>query len=59
MGRDVDTRAAFERDGERDRALRVAGWRVVRITWRQRRTDPHTIAGQLAILLAHSAGPRG
>ena len=29
------TAAAFERDRARDRALGAAGWRVVRITWRQ------------------------
>lgn len=28
-------RSAFEADRERDRRLQVAGWRVVRITWRQ------------------------
>jgi very-short-patch-repair endonuclease len=53
------TRAAFERDRERDRELQVAGWRVVRITWRQLTTDPHTIARQLAILLARPAQRRG
>jgi very-short-patch-repair endonuclease len=26
---------AFEQDRERDRFLQVAGWRTVRITWRQ------------------------
>jgi very-short-patch-repair endonuclease len=30
-----DTTAAFERDRERDRVLIAAGWRVIRITWRQ------------------------
>lgn len=29
------TRAAFESDRERDRRLQAAGWRTVRITWRQ------------------------
>ena len=29
------TARAFERDRARDRALSAAGWRVVRITWRQ------------------------
>ena len=28
------TRRAFERDRERDRRLTVAGWRVIRLTWR-------------------------
>ena len=45
------TRAAFERDRARDRALQVAGWRVVRITWRQLRDEPGTIATQLSALL--------
>lgn len=29
------TRVAFETDRERDRRLQVAGWQVVRVTWRQ------------------------
>jgi very-short-patch-repair endonuclease len=46
------TREAFERDRAKDRALQAAGWRVVRITWRQLTDDPTTIARQLAALLA-------
>jgi very-short-patch-repair endonuclease len=46
------TRKAFEDDRARDRALQVAGWRVVRITWRQLTTEADTIARQLEILLA-------
>jgi len=45
------TRAAFERDRAKDRALQVAGWRVVRITWRQLTDDPDEIAEQLRTLL--------
>ena len=45
------TREAFERDRARDRELVVAGWRVVRITWRQLIADGETIAQQLAELL--------
>jgi predicted transcriptional regulator of viral defense system len=45
------TRAAFERDRERDRALVVAGWRVVRITWRQLHRDPEGLARDLRLLL--------
>ena len=53
------TREAFERDRERDRALQVAGWRVVRITWRQLTTDADTIARQLRTLLnVPPASPR-
>jgi restriction endonuclease-like protein/putative AbiEi antitoxin of type IV toxin-antitoxin system len=51
------TRAAFERDRARDRELQVAGWRVVRITWRQLTTDADTIAGQLRILLRDTVPP--
>jgi hypothetical protein len=45
------TRKAFEEDRAKDRALQVAGWRVVRITWRQLTADRDTIAAQLAALL--------
>jgi hypothetical protein len=38
----------------KDRALQVAGWRVVRITWRQLRDDANTIGAHLAALLARS-----
>lgn len=46
------TRKAFEEDRARDRALQVAGWRVVRITWRKLTTERDTIARQLRALLA-------
>lgn len=46
------TRKAFEADRARDRALQVAGWRVVRITWRQLTGEADTIAAHLRILLA-------
>jgi very-short-patch-repair endonuclease len=45
------TRKAFEADRARDRELVVAGWRVVRVTWRQLRDEPDTIARQIAALL--------
>lgn len=45
------TRAAFEDDRTRDRALQVAGYRVLRVTWRQLSTDAGTIAAQLRALL--------
>jgi very-short-patch-repair endonuclease len=45
------TRKAFEADRARDRALQVAGWRVVRITWRQLTNDANVLARQLAALL--------
>ena len=49
------TREAFERDRARDRALQAAGYRVVRITWRQLTGDAPALAGQLRALL-HPAG---
>jgi hypothetical protein len=45
------TTAAFERDRSRDRALMAAGWRVVRITWRQLDDDPDGLANDIQILL--------
>jgi very-short-patch-repair endonuclease len=45
------TRRAFERDRERDRKLQVAGYRVIRITWRQLTDEPDTIASELRELL--------
>ena len=45
------TRLAFERDRARDRALQVAGWRVVRVTWRQLVEQPDAIAAELRALL--------
>jgi hypothetical protein len=46
------TRAGFERDRERDRRLHVAGWRVVRITWRQLHGSREAIRRDLGALLA-------
>jgi len=45
------TTAAFERDRARDRLLSVAGWRVVRITWRQLHFDRPAVAADLRSLL--------
>jgi very-short-patch-repair endonuclease len=45
------TRSAFESDRERDRHLQVAGWRVVRITWRQL-NHPSSLKRDLRRLLA-------
>ena len=41
------TRRAFESDRARDRALTVAGWRVIRVTWRQLHRDRAALAGDL------------
>jgi len=45
-------RTSFEADRARDRALQVAGWRVVRITWRQLHAEPARVARDLRALLA-------
>jgi very-short-patch-repair endonuclease len=46
------TTVAFERDRARDRALHVAGWRIVRVTWRQLHEDPEALVMDLHSLLA-------
>jgi very-short-patch-repair endonuclease len=46
------TRSAFERDRVRDAELIAAGFRVVRITWRQLTEQPLTIVARLAQALA-------
>jgi very-short-patch-repair endonuclease len=45
------TLAAFERDRERDRLLTAAGWRVIRVTWRQLDPDPTAVMADLGRLL--------
>jgi hypothetical protein len=45
------TRAAFERDRARDAALLLAGYRVVRVTWRRLERKPEQVAGELRALL--------
>jgi len=45
------TRAAFESDRRRDQRLTAAGWRVIRITWRQLTERPHEVIGLLVELL--------
>ena len=44
-------RGAFERDRRKDAALVAAGYRVVRITWRQLVHEPHVVVALLARLL--------
>jgi very-short-patch-repair endonuclease len=52
-GRDVHTtRLAFEHDRRRDQRLMLAGYRVVRFTWRQVTEDPATTLDTLRALLA-------
>jgi very-short-patch-repair endonuclease len=45
------TRRAFERDRQRDRMLQTAGWRVIRITWRQLHEDRPALGRELRALL--------
>jgi very-short-patch-repair endonuclease len=51
------TRRAFESDRKRDRELQAAGYRVVRITWRQLEDEPRAIAEELSALLATPRTP--
>ncbi|MEJ7716513.1 MAG: elongation factor P [Thermoleophilaceae bacterium] len=48
-------RSAFEVDRARDRALQVAGWRVVRFTWRQLEKEAGKVVEDLRALLAPRA----
>lgn len=45
-----DNAHAFEADRKRDRKLQAAGWRVIRITWRQLHAEPTATAADLALL---------
>ena len=45
------TRAAFERDRAKDAKLTLAGYRVIRFTYRQIRHDPQIVAATLRALL--------
>jgi very-short-patch-repair endonuclease len=47
-----DTPLAFERDRRRDRKLIAAGWRPVRITWRQITDERAAVGGDLTRMLA-------
>ena len=46
------TPTAFEKDRHRDAALAVAGYRVVRFTWRRVVFEPDWVARTLEALLA-------
>jgi very-short-patch-repair endonuclease len=45
------TRQAFEQDRLRDQRLIVAGWTVIRITWRQLTQRPSEVTDRIAQLL--------
>jgi very-short-patch-repair endonuclease len=47
-----DTPIAFERDRRRDLDLELAGWHVVRISWRQLVDEPEKIAATLRARIA-------
>ena len=49
-----DTAHAFEHDRARDRRLGAAGWRVVRVTWRQLTEQPEELEADLRRLLGLS-----
>jgi len=49
------SRAAFERDRDRDAHLQALGYRVVRFTWRQVTREPERVAATLSRLIATSA----
>lgn len=56
-GRDTHgTAAAFERDRERDRVLQVAGWRPVRVTYRQLRDGPRDVERDIRRLVSAEGG---
>jgi very-short-patch-repair endonuclease len=50
------TRSAFRDDRARDRALRVAGYSVTRLTWNQLDDEPKQIAADLRALLLRTRG---
>jgi hypothetical protein len=52
------TRRAFERDRRRDLALLRAGYRTVRITWRQLTTRPDEVVAALRTALSGEGGIR-
>lgn len=45
------TKSAFQDDRARDRALRVAGYSVIRLTWNQLEFEPEAVASDLRVLL--------
>lgn len=49
------SRSAFERDRRRDAALQVAGFRVMRVTWRQLVDEPEAVVATVARLLEQGA----
>jgi very-short-patch-repair endonuclease len=52
------TKSAFQDDRARDRALKVAGYSVIHLTWAQLDDEPTQIAADLRALLFRPAPPR-
>lgn len=48
------TRHAFEKDRRRDAELIAAGYRTMRITWRQLTQEPEAVAARLGAAIASS-----
>jgi very-short-patch-repair endonuclease len=48
-------RSAFEQDRRRDQRLVAAGYRVVRVTWRQLEREPYAVIARLAQALVAAA----
>ncbi len=53
------TRSAFQDDRGRDRALKVAGYSVIHLTWAQLDSEPEAIAADLRALLKPGRPPGG
>jgi very-short-patch-repair endonuclease len=51
------TRSAFQDDRARDRALKVAGYSVIHLTWAQLDTEPAHVAADLRTLLGRGGSP--
>jgi very-short-patch-repair endonuclease len=47
-----DTTSRFDDDRERDRIFALAGWRVIRLTWKHLATDADVVANDLRTLIA-------
>lgn len=50
------SRSAFREDRERDRALRVAGYSVTRLTWAQLDDEPEAVAEDIRQLISGQPG---
>ncbi len=51
------TRQAFERDRRNDQRLMAAGWRVLRITWKQLKNEPERIRRTILKVMARASDP--